>query len=727
LKEAKSKSKKISPERKNLVLNLYKFIVKLKKKLNIDNNYCFIKIIQEIFRNGHINENLKSPELLNTAELVNKAFNILVEKYKSSRIQTYRTEIDYYTIKDHFFLILEIIDFVFGVSITKMKSKFHMTDPTLNQIARLILGDKFNARFKHTYSNKEILSFTKEFTEEFFKNFLNIQLQKLIRYYRDNKGKSSNNIVRISRKFAVWLNGLEISTFNRLLSNHFPKLTKDELLIKCEIINKNSEIAKFVIYKIMKTEESAREIAKQIGISKTTASNYMKKLKKVRERATREKIKRIAKNVLTNKVLESSFKNFINPELQILLKYYRRYATSDKYLIQPIHSFRIISDFKDWVKKQNVDYKEIIDKVILINKNNEILKCILYRMLKNNWIPVDIANKYNIPRKNVQKIARFLGLYKTLSNKELRDKIIEKIGVNISINDISQDLNVQEDLIIEIMHIINEIRDFEYGRSLTRIAEDYGVSRRPITDIAKNILSSKLYDIRFNDTYFSKYRNIGIYSHKCSNILLTRKFESLYYSEINLFSNFNYRIDGLFVNNEYFRQKIQKPYSKLKLDLYKYNFILFDFTSNLDKVNILDKAKKYYSPYTILFIVGITDMPSQVIKFPEDVKISEKKRILYSKNVRIIRHDLFVELMDFNKIERNIFNKIVINNINVTKNNIVSNLTELKALKDKLSNDCKVNHIKELKKFLKNQTELKIEFNRIQNYVKENQKKIDDF
>ena len=615
----------ISAERKNLILNLDKFIIKLKKKLNVDVNYSFIKIVQQIFRNGDINRNLKDPELVNIAELINRAFEILAEKYKTSRIQTYRIEIDYNTIKDHFFLILEIIDFVFGVSIKEMKPKFHMTDLTLNQIARLILGDKFNARFKHTYSNKEILNFTKEITEESFKNFVNLQLQKLIRYYRENKSESTNNFIRISKKFAVWLNELEISTFDSLLSDYFPKLTKDELLIKCENINKNSEIAKFVIYKILETEESAREIAKKAGISKTTASNYLKKLKKVRKRATKEKIKMIAKNVLNNKVLESSFKNFIDPELQILLKYYRRYATSNKYLIQPIHTFRIIGNFKDWVKKQSVDYQNVIDKVILINKNNEILKCILYRMLKDNWIPVDIANEYNIPRKNVQKIARFLGLYKTLSNKELRDNIIDKIESGISIKNTSQDLYVQEDLVIDVMQIINEIRDFEYGRSLTRIAEDYGVSRRPITDIAKKILNKNLYNIRFNDTYFSKFRNIGIKTHNCINYILTRKLDYLYYSEIRIFLKYNYRIDGLMINNRDFIQNVNDFFYKSKLNIENYKFILFDYTSNLDQKNIIDKIKKYYNPYTVLFIVITTDTPSQIIQFPNIYSISEKK------------------------------------------------------------------------------------------------------
>jgi len=721
------KSKEISSARKNLVLDLYKLIVKLKKKLSIDNNYSFIKIVKILFKNGDRNKNLKNPELLNTAELINKAFNNLAEKYRSSRIQTHRTEIDYNTIKAHFFLILEIIDFVFGGSITKMKSRFHMTDLTINQIGRLVLGDKFNVRFKHTYSNKEVLGFAKKITEDNFKNFVNMQLQNLIRSYREEKGKSSNNIIRISRNFTIWLKKLDNSTFNRLQSDHFPKLSKDDLLIKCEIVNKNSEIAKFVIYKILETEESARDIAKKGMISKTTASNYMKKLKKVRERATREKIKEIAKNVLKNKVLESSFKNFINPELQMLLKNYRRCIASKKYLIQPIHSFRIISDFKDWVKNQNVDHKEIKNMIILINRNNEILKCILYRILINNWIPVDIANEYNIPRKNIQKIARFFGIYKTLSNKELRDKIIEKIEFGISIKKVSQDLDVQEDLIIDIIQIMNEIRDFEYGRSLTRIAEDYGVSRKPITDIAKKILNTFLYDIRFNDTYFSKFRNIGIKTHKCINYLLTRKLGRVYYSELRLFLNYGYRIDSLMINYRDFIQKVKEYYFELKLNIENYNFILFDYTSNLDKKNIMDKIKKYYTPYTVLFIVITTDTSSQVLQFPDVYGLSEKKRGLYSKNVRIISYDLFAKLMSLNEEETKFFNTIVANNINVNKNNIDSNLKQLKTFDKKLSYNCNVYHLKDLKAYLEKNIDLKSEFKSMRNYVKKEQKKIDEF
>jgi hypothetical protein len=205
------------------------------------------------------------------------------------------------------------------------------------------------------------------------------------------------------------------------------------------------------------------------------------------------------------------------------------------------------------------------------------------------------------------------------------------------------------------------------------------------------------------------------------------KLRSLYYSEIVIFLNNNFRIDGLLIINKDFTQQIRDYLVKLKLEVFNYKFILFDFTSNLNEENILDKTKKYFTPYTLLFIVGISDMPSKIREFPKNTKISEKERNLYSKRVKIIRHDLFVEIMDFNEVKKKIFNKIVINNINVKKNNINSSLRELKALKAKLSNYCKVNHKKDLKKFLENQYELKIEFNKIQNYVKEKQKKIDDF
>jgi hypothetical protein len=107
-------------------------------------------------------------------------------------------------------------------------------------------------------------------------------------------------------------------------------------------------------------------------------------------------------------------------------------------------------------------------------------------MLIDKWVPVDIAREYNIPRKKIQKIANFLGLYNTVSNIALRDKIIKNLELGIPIEVISDNCCINIDLINDISDIVNEIRDFKNGRSLTKIAKVYWVSRRPITDSEKN-------------------------------------------------------------------------------------------------------------------------------------------------------------------------------------------------------------------------------------------------
>ncbi len=720
--------KRISFERKKLILELNHFIINLKKELNIRETYKFVHILNDIIKIRRNKKLFKNPTYEKIFLEIDNKFHDFVNKYKCSRIQTDRRNVNFKTIEDHFLLVLDIIDFVFGVSLTELKEKFHMTDSTLNQIAKIVIKNKFDNRFKHTFSDNYIIKVAENIERIEFKNFTHPQFQRLLKYYRNISGTNSPyNVVRITREFALWIKNIDESKLINILDGYSSKLNKDEILKKCEIINRNSEIVKFVVHRIIQTEESARQIAKRAGISKSTVSKYIKLLKRGRDIITKEKIMKIAKDILDDKITEISFQNFNNPKLQFLLKEYSLSIKSDKYLIRPIHSFKIISDFKTWTKNQDIDYDETIKKVVSINRNNEIINCILYRMLIDKWVPVDIARKYNIPRKKIQKIANFLGFYNTLSNIDLRDKIINDLELGISIEVISDNIGIKIDLINDISEIVNEIRDFENGRSLTKIAKAYGVSRRPITDIAKKILNPTLYDIRFNDTYFAKYRNIGILSHKCINFLMTRKLGSLYYSEIVIFLNYNYRIDGLLIVNKDFTQKIRDNLVKLKLDLFKYKIILFDFTSNLNEENILDKARKYYTPYTLLFIIGISDMPLKVIDFPKNAKISEKERNLYSKRVIIIRHDLFAEIMDFNEEERKIFHNIVINNIVVTKNNITSNLRELKDLKIKLSNYCKVNHKKELKKFLENHAQLKVEFNKIHKYEKENQKKIDDF
>ncbi|MHA1490440.1 MAG: hypothetical protein ACTSRI_12395 [Promethearchaeota archaeon] len=717
--------KKITNKRKNLIQELYDFLLNLKKHLELTENYNLIKIIGYIFYCKRSGQDLKSPIAQKISQLIQAKLIDLVEKYKNSNIQTYRTEVDYETIKNHFFLILNIIDFIFGVSITKMKEKFHMTDSTINQMARMILGEQFNIRFKNAYPDNDIIDLARDVKEEDFKNFLNPQLQELFFHYREILKKNSpNNIIRISRDFTLWLKHIDNIELNHILRKFNSISPKEELLIKCEMINKNSEVVKFIIYKILETEESSRQIAKKAGVSKTTVMKYKKLLKKEDNKINQEKIREIVNDVLNNKINAYNFQNFVDLELQLYLKEYIERNKNEKYLIRPIHSFKIINDFKDWLVKKDAN---LIRKIILINKNNEILKCVLYKMLIDKWVPVDIAKKYSIPRKKVQKIANFLGLYQTLSIKELRDKIIEKIEFGDSIEDISQDLNFKEDLIIDLINIMNEIRDFQYGRSLTRIAEHYEVSRRSVTDIAKKILNPDLFNIRFNDSFFSLYRNIGITSHKNINYLLTSKLKCFYYSEIKIFLNNDVRIDGLLINHEEFSQKVLVYYSDLNLNILNYKFILFDFTSNLDENNIINKVKKYYTPYTILFIVGITDMPSKVVEFPSNIKFSEKEKEKYLKNVKIIRYDLFIELMSLNEDEINIFNSIVNNNINVNKYNINSNLEELSKLENILSEKYNFNHINDLKEFLKNYKDLKQEFIKIQNFKRDNQIKIDDY
>lgn len=722
--------KEVSSERINLIQELSQFILRIKRELNVKHNFSLIKNIKQIFDSNERGLKLVEPRLRIINQEIDKKIRELVDKYSKSKIQTYRSEVDYKTIKDHFHLIIEINDFVFGDSITNMKEKFHMTDTTISQIAKEILNKKFTVRFKHTYSEEEIIELAEDIKEKDFENFRDPQLHSLIKYYRDIQNISSpNNIIRISKDFALWVKSLENDKLSLLLSDFKFKLNKDDFFKKIENINKNSEVAKYVIYWILESEESNRQIGNRAGVSKTTVMKYMNILKSIPLRITNKEINEIAKLILKGSINENDYKDFINPELQKLLKKYTQIKSDERYLIRPIHNFKIIGDFKDWITKNIPNSKQMINRIVLINRDNEILKCILYKMLINKWIPVDIANTYNIPRKSIQRSANFLGLYNTLSNQKLRDLIINKFESGDLLKEISHKANVSEELVNNILNIITEIKDFETGRSLTKIAATYGVSRNVITDIAKKKLTPILFDIRFNDTFFSKYRNIGILSHKCINLLLSKKLNVNYYSEISPFLYEDYRIDGLLINYPEFLLKLnsKKDIFNFKSDLSRYKFTLFDFTSNLSKNNVLNKIKKYYTPFTLFFIIGFTDMESKILELQKDLELSERERKLYTKNIRIIRYDLFTEIMKFDRNEIELFNKIIINNINVNKNFIDSNIDHLKKINNTLSKISKLNHIKELKNYLKKYKDLKKEFFKIQNYKHNKQTTLDDF
>ncbi len=83
--------------------------------------------------------------------------------------------------------------------------------------------------------------------------------------------------------------------------------------------------------------------------------------------------------------------------------------------------------------------------------------------------------------------------------------------------------------------------------------------------------------------------------------------------------------------------------------------------------------------------------------------------------------------MNLNEKKLKFFNSIIANNINVNNSNIDSNLKQLKTFDKKLSYYCNVYHLKDLKTYLEKEIDLKSEFKIIRNYIKKEQKKIDDY
>lgn len=68
--------------------------------------------------------------------------------------------------------------------------------------------------------------------------------------------------------------------------------------------------------------------------------------------------------------------------------------------------------------------------------------------------------------------------------------------------------------------------------------------------------------------------------------------------------------------------------------------IIFEFTSDLSRNNIIAKIKKYQHPEIFLFIVGIRWHNGQIKELPQD------EAILFKNNIRIISPLLFAKLID---------------------------------------------------------------------------------
>ena len=200
---------------------------------------------------------------------------------------------------------------------------------------------------------------------------------------------------------------------------------------------------------------------------------------------------------------------------------------------------------------------------------------------------------------------------------------------------------------IGITQDILDHNDFNV-RTMGQIAQKHGVSDTTVGRISINEIEGVQPDFNHEDRFPKDlYADLGTVLHNILKHLITIHFWSTdlkIYSEIIVNFNPDVSVDNFFLNvksHDYLYRVLDRNRHlarEMRLDindLRKINAFMFDYTSDVSKKNIKTKAMKYQKKDKLFFIVG-TRWPRKYKKRTIDTNY---------KNIRIIKHDLFAELI----------------------------------------------------------------------------------
>ncbi len=203
--------------------------------------------------------------------------------------------------------------------------------------------------------------------------------------------------------------------------------------------------------------------------------------------------------------------------------------------------------------------------------------------------------------------------------------------------------------------------------TITKIAETWRVA----WSTARVILQDNLEEEEFNKLFQEDISKIiGQVNHKLIEKIVTQDLDEkrkkspdvpILFSEPQIYPSNQKRCDNAFKNDKKYLQKLLKDRiaEELKIDPKKLDHIkvvFFDYTSSLKKNTIMDKIEKYQHSKIMLFIVGIYwyhHWIGRVKKLPKD------KGIKYPENIRIIKWDLFADLLNLSNDNRKKFKEII--------------------------------------------------------------------
>jgi DNA-binding Lrp family transcriptional regulator len=503
-----------------------------------------------------------------------------------------------------------------------------------------------------------------------YKNLLDSKLQNNFRQYRkeiekEYEKRHSNRGVIITKDFMKWIKQKKDITNDK----------KGYLLNKCTEINKNQEITKYIIDKVMNTKLSKNKIADSIR-------NFGLNL-------SWDTVNKVAKNEVFKGDKERHDRRFLRIPYEIENK--------------------IIKILEEEAKKESpTPLNEIwrdLNKVVPISTIQNIAKRNLGEDLyKKLWKSNTDLISEDLRSKIEDRLLREFEKENPRSLRSIADDF-PNVSKNIPTN-IAKEIFTDEEFdakwgqIIpvevkqEIIDLLKKEYKEEYPITISIMSDLFPVSNSTILRLGRKLFGE--------DKFTNKWHNddvirSGYLGHQCINKTLTKFFQDKnikYYCELEIFHDYR-RVDGLLINIEYLYRRLfnlnnayyLNTILNIDLNIYsKIKAIVFEFTSDITFANVIKKVSKYQHPQIMLFIINT----GKYWKDPTNIIINDID-VIYPDNFRIINYNFFLKLIGLDEEYKKRFLKII---EHISKRDIEN-------LKKCSSSNLTLNHGKELRKTFK--------------------------
>jgi len=239
-------------------------------------------------------------KILKKSNQESKEYVFIIEKLL--RLSRIHKNLSYSDCFDLFYIMLEIYDYISAKSQSDIAKNFIRYKGFIKELAKLTLEDPedYKNRFPSTKHSKNMILhianniISGTISQDEISNIDSFEFQQIINAYRrevvrletnylSQKGYPSigsrafNDRVRdFQRKnlfdrnflgcdFIEWVEGLTDSELKQITRFFSKSILKRDLLIICNKINQNHEILKYIIYLILKSNDSLKRIAEKSG------------------------------------------------------------------------------------------------------------------------------------------------------------------------------------------------------------------------------------------------------------------------------------------------------------------------------------------------------------------------------------------------------------------------------------------------------------------------------